>query len=155
MRWVPFALGIGLVACAAPPPSVGASTSGVAPAPRDAASAGAGSVDASPAELPVRFERCARCHEDAAAEHDASMHAGAFDDPLFQREWGAPLGDGERSPRCVACHAPLARDASDPRAHEGVGCASCHVREGRIESVHASGRAPHETHVVAEDVLAT
>ncbi|MFO0683256.1 MAG: multiheme c-type cytochrome [Sandaracinus sp.] len=150
---MPFALGIGLVACAAPPPSVGASAPRLASG--DAGSADAGSVDAAPTALPARFERCARCHEDAAAEHAASMHASAFDDPLFQREWGAALGDGERSPRCVACHAPLARDASDPRAHEGVGCASCHVREGRIESVHASGRAPHETRVVAEDVLTT
>ncbi len=153
MRCLPFALGIGLAACAAPPPSVGASASSLASG--DAASADAGSVDAAAARLPARFERCARCHEDAAAEHAASMHAGAFDDPLFQREWGAGRGDGERSPRCVACHAPLARDASDPRAHEGVGCASCHVRDGEIESVRASGRAPHETRVVAEEVLAT
>jgi hypothetical protein len=87
-----------------------------------------------------RFAECARCHASEARDHAASMHARAFDDPLFTREWST-----RRSPWCVECHAPLARDEGDPRVHEGIGCASCHVIDGAITNAVASGRAPHET----------
>ena len=89
----------------------------------------------------VHFDDCERCHAREQAEHAGSMHAQAFDDALFQREWET----GRRNPWCVGCHGPLARDASDPAVHRGVGCASCHVVDGSIESITASGRAPHPT----------
>ncbi len=86
--------------------------------------------------LDPRFEACGRCHVREAREHAGTLHARAFDDPLFQREWSG------RTAYCVGCHAPLASDARDPRVHDGVGCASCHVRDGTIVS-RRSVEAPH------------
>jgi hypothetical protein len=97
-------------------------------------------VDAGTDASIARFAECGRCHVAIAADHTASMHAQAFDDALFQREWshGHPSW-------CVGCHAPEAESADDPRAHRGVGCASCHVVDGAIVSRHASRDAPHAT----------
>lgn len=121
---------IALVACAcAAPPA--ATDAGPAPTPRDP-------VDAATPTLDPRFDDCAHCHADEARQHAATLHAQAFDDPLFQREWSI-----RPSRYCVDCHAPLARDASDPRAHEGIGCASCHVEGATIVSREIGGAAPH------------
>lgn len=133
---------LALVLGCAPP---AAEPAAPARAPEDVGAADAGAVDAGAPALPARMARCERCHEDAAAEHARSMHAQAFDDPLFQREWSHG-----RAAWCVRCHAPLAESADDPRAHEGVGCAACHVENGVITSAHASGRASHETRVIED-----
>jgi len=134
--WLALTLG-----CAAPTPAPAVEPL-VAP---DAAVTIDAGTDAASAALSPRMAHCERCHQDIAAEHARSMHAQAFDDPLFQREWSHG-----QAPWCVHCHAPLAADASDPRAHEGVGCAACHVEDGVITSVSASGRAPHETRAVGD-----
>jgi len=113
---------------------------GCAPATQPAVDDAGADVGTDAAVLEPRFADCARCHATAARDHASTMHARAFDDPLFQREWSA-----RRLSWCVDCHAPLADDADDPRVHEGVGCASCHVEDGAITSRTASGRAPHRT----------
>ncbi|MGN6105077.1 MAG: multiheme c-type cytochrome, partial [Kofleriaceae bacterium] len=51
-------------------------------------------------------------------------------------------------PWCVNCHAPLTtqqRDLSGPRAAQGVDCASCHVRAGRLVSARRAQGSPHDT----------
>lgn len=107
-------------------------------APLDVTDAGTDAGADAPPTLDARFTDCAHCHASDARDHAASMHARAFDDPLFQREWST-----RRSEWCVGCHAPLAEGADDPRAHDGVGCESCHVEDGVILARTIGGHAPH------------
>ncbi|RLB46941.1 MAG: hypothetical protein DRJ42_26560, partial [Deltaproteobacteria bacterium] len=93
-------------------------------------------------EMPAA--ECGRCHEADLAEHLASAHARAFDDPLFQREWRQ-----NPEPYCIPCHSP--RTAS-PLAHPvlasaGVDCVTCHVRDGAVLAATVSGEAPHPSRV--------
>jgi hypothetical protein len=90
---------------------------------------------------------CASCHPAEHAEWRASRHAAAWVDPIFQFEFahGRPAW-------CVGCHAPLAPDPlavddADPRASQGVGCAGCHLRDGRMVSLRAAPGSPHDTAV--------
>jgi hypothetical protein len=88
---------------------------------------------------------CATCHADLAAEHGASRHALAWTNGIFQREYQA-----QPRPWCVNCHAPMpvqqaALAAGDTRlADQGVNCATCHVRQGRIVAARTSARSPHD-----------
>lgn len=97
---------------------------------------GHGTIDAEPpAGMALSADACtAYCHAEAGEEWARSRHAVAFSNPIYAesertvagREW------------CRNCHAPLqaqrdglARgDAS--LASEGVNCAVCHVRDGRV-----------------------
>src|SRR5690606_18628603 len=50
----------------------------------------------------------------------------------------------------VGCHAPSAPDATapvdaDPRVAQGVGCAACHERQGRMVSARRAPGSPHDT----------
>jgi hypothetical protein len=119
--------------------ALGCGRAGAEPSPPDAATVQAPDVGTD-ASATRAFDDCAGCHTREASSHAGSMHAQAFDDPLFQREWSRG-----RQAWCVRCHAPLARDAGDPRVHEGVGCASCHVVDGVIVSRASRGGAPHAT----------
>ncbi len=89
---------------------------------------------------------CARCHADIAAEWRSSLHARAWTDPIFQEAYAAePLAE------CRNCHAPEngGRVPTGRAAHDGVSCATCHVRAGAVlaaDSVHprpAGSRASH------------
>jgi Cytochrome c554 and c-prime len=101
---------------------------------------------------------CAPCHAQIAAEWERSAHARSWTDPIFQAEYQlAP------EPFCRRCHAPLAPDPAgelraessaesvepvEPRevaalAARGIDCAVCHVRGGRLLSVHGRGGAEH------------
>lgn len=94
----------------------------------------------------ISVSACAGCHK---AEHEAwakSRHGVAFTNGIFQSEF-------QRRPRdwCVHCHAPLKEQLAEFHAgggaltNEGVGCASCHVRNGVIHARTKSGNAPHAT----------
>lgn len=70
-------------------------------------------------------EGCARCHQEIAAEQDASLHRHAFQNAYFERAYAA-----EPTPFCRKCHAPEADPFNEPPAparKAGVGCVTCHV----------------------------
>lgn len=88
---------------------------------------------------------CASCHPAEVREWQTSRHAQAWRDPIFQTEFahGRPAW-------CVSCHAPLAADPTapddgDPRVTQGVGCAACHERDGRMVSSRRAPGSPHAT----------
>jgi hypothetical protein len=88
---------------------------------------------------------CAGCHPAEHAEWSTSRHAAAWVDPIFQAEFARG-----RPAWCVGCHAPLAPDPlavddTDAKASQGVGCAACHLRDGRMVSLHAAPGSPHDT----------
>lgn len=105
---------------------------------------------------------CGGCHEAFYAEWSKSIHSQAWTDPYFQVDWAF---DG-RQQICKNCHVPLdvqqedrvlgfadsdkwqpvlePNPAFDRRLqHEGVTCAACHFREGRILGVSGGDNASH------------
>lgn len=96
---------------------------------------------------------CLPCHEDSHQAWKQGMHSQAWTSAIFQRAY-----EFERRDWCVHCHAPLRQDmqGAESWADEGVNCATCHVREGRIlglSSMSASGPQGHD--VVATPYLGT
>jgi hypothetical protein len=89
-----------------------------------------------PAPLDPEPDACARCHAEIVAEWRGSMHAQAWDDPIFRAEY-----DSAPAQSCVDCHNPPTRAAGS----DGIDCATCHVREGLIVAtrVSAAGQAEH------------
>ena len=91
---------------------------------------------------------CVGCHPQVHAEWATSRHGQAFTNAIFQREYrDRPLD------WCVHCHAPLREQLDQVHAgggalaDEGITCAACHVRQGRILArAHAPG-SPHDTDV--------
>jgi hypothetical protein len=132
-----------LLACAAPPP------------PRavpERAPGGLEPIDPGTSSMELLSARaCARCHEGQHEEWGASRHAVAWTNGIFRREY-------RETPRrwCVHCHAPLTAQVAEvaagggPLADEGVGCASCHVRAGRIVARERRAGSPHDTLVRPE-----
>lgn len=107
-------------------------------------------------------ESCAGCHPDFYGEWRTTIHSQAWTDPYFQADWQF---DGEQH-SCRLCHMPLDRQlphkvlgygdaekwqpilAENPHfdpalQHQGVTCAACHYREGRIVGVLGDTQAPH------------
>jgi hypothetical protein len=124
------------VACARPPaPAAGRGPGGLTP------------IDpgTSAPEL-LSAASCAGCHATEHAEWRTSRHALAWTNGIFQHAY-------RQTPRawCIHCHAPLAAQVAEakagggPLADEGVGCASCHVRQGRIVAGRRGARSPHDT----------
>lgn len=74
---------------------------------------------------------CGECHAEIADEWRRSQHATAWVDPVFEVAFAREPGDD-----CRNCHGPRAEARS-----EGVSCAVCHVRDGRV--VGARGGASH------------
>lgn len=93
---------------------------------------------------------CARCHADITAEWAKSRHALAWTNGIFQREFQA-------APKqwCINCHAPMPvqqaelASADHALADQGVNCATCHVRAGRIVAAARGAASPHDTIVDA------
>lgn len=105
---------------------------------------------------------CNACHFQAHDEWEDSAHAQGWASTAF-REAVEAAG----TPACTSCHLPLATqhdqlvtyDAGDanrpitspnPRFDatlmtEGVTCAACHVRDGKVVTRHAVDQAPHPT----------
>lgn len=121
----------------------------------------------STADIPASFktlraEECAACHPEFYAEWATSMHSRAWTDPYFQVDWRF-----DRPQQiCKNCHTPLDRQQEDlvigfrdrskwnpvlaPNPdfdpvlqHEGVTCAGCHLREGKILGPFGGKEAPH------------
>ena len=107
-------------------------------------------------------EQCGSCHTDFYREWQTTIHSQAWTDPYFQSDWQF---DGEQH-NCRLCHTPL--DRQQPQTvlayldadkwqpvlednpafdaalqHEGVTCAACHYRNGKIVGVLGNTDAPH------------
>ncbi len=110
----------------------------------------------------LRAGECAGCHREFFDEWSTTIHSQAWTDPYFQVDWKF---DGAAQ-ICKNCHIPLDRqqehrvsgfkdaDKWEPLLapndnfdaqlqHEGVTCAGCHLRDGKILGVLASRDAPH------------
>ncbi len=107
-------------------------------------------------------EECGGCHEAIYEEWSQSMHAQAWIDPYYQIDY---VFDGSQQ-ICFNCHIPLENQQEDlvvgfrdkemfkpilepnpnfdqALQNEGVTCAVCHVREGRIVGTIETEDAPH------------
>lgn len=106
---------------------------------------------------------CGTCHKEHYSEWMQSTHAHAWTDPQFQAELSK-----ESSPWfCINCHIPLQNQqefivtgklngdmykpvkSKNPLfdrslQQEGITCASCHVRDGKVIGAQGFGDAPHE-----------
>jgi hypothetical protein len=140
------------IGCAAPP------AAGPQPAaPRDEAPAwrarspggmaaidpGLGAAPGPEADALLDARGCARCHAAIVDEWARSRHALAWTNSIFQTEYAA-----RPQAWCVNCHAPLTTqqaDLSGSRAAQGVDCATCHVRGGKLLAAARRAGSPHET----------
>ena len=109
-------------------------------------------------------ESCGQCHQAIYEEWKTSIHAHAYRDPFFQAYWKK---DGNVWV-CLNCHTPLenqqptlireipnnrvekAVEVANPHYDadyqaEGVTCAACHVRDGKILGPFDDSAAPHPT----------
>lgn len=107
-------------------------------------------------------KECGKCHREIYREWAGSMHALAWTEPYFQVDFKY---DGSLQ-ICLNCHTPLVnqqldlvlgfrdRNKFDPilapnpnydeaLRDEGVTCAVCHVRDGRIVGPFRTDNAPH------------
>ncbi len=105
---------------------------------------------------------CGACHPAFYEEWRTTIHSQAWTEPYFQTDWQF---DGSQQ-ICRNCHTPLDRqqphvilgfrdkekwdpimepnpDFDPDLQHEGVTCAACHVRDGRIVGVLGIQDAPH------------
>jgi len=110
----------------------------------------------------LHAEECATCHQDFYDEWRTTIHSRAWTDPYFQTDWEF---DGKQQ-ICKNCHTPLDRQQEykvlgfrdsekwdpilapnpgyDPKLqHQGVTCAACHLRDGKIVGVFGDTQAPH------------
>ncbi len=110
----------------------------------------------------LRADECATCHREFYDEWQTTIHSQAWTDPYFQVDW---VFDGSQQ-ICKNCHIPLDRqqkykvlgfkdkeklepilednpDFDAKLQHEGVTCAVCHLREGKVVGVLGIENAPH------------
>jgi len=110
----------------------------------------------------LRAEECGACHQDMYKEWQTTIHSQAWTDPYFQIDWQF---DGSQQ-ICKNCHIPLDRqqehiilgfrdkekwdpvlapnpDFDPDLQHEGVTCAACHLRNGKIVGVLGIQDTPH------------
>ncbi len=66
---------------------------------------------------------CEGCHEGLRAYWEASSHAQALSDPVFQQAWN----EAGRKTECLACHTTGFDAATGTYAIEGVACTACHA----------------------------
>ena len=109
-------------------------------------------------------KECATCHQEFYNEWQTTIHSKAWTEPYFQTDW--KFDRSQHS--CRLCHTPLDRQQPeivlgyrdtdkwdpivednpdfDPKLqHEGVTCAACHYRDGKIVGVIGNTNAPHPT----------
>jgi hypothetical protein len=117
---------------------------------------------ASTVSVGLSASACGSCHQAFYDEWRTTIHSQAWTDPYFQTDWKF---EGARH-ICRLCHTPLDRqqphkvlgyrdeDKWDPilannpdfdpgLQHQGVTCAACHYRDGKIIGVLGTARAPH------------
>jgi len=116
----------------------------------------------------LRATECATCHKTFYDEWSTTIHSQAWTDPYFQVDW---VFDGSQQ-ICKNCHIPLDRQQEhkvlgfrdkekwdpilepnpdfDPKLrHEGVTCAVCHLKDGKILGPYGSSTAPHPVEKLA------
>jgi len=116
----------------------------------------------------LRASECAACHREFHDEWSTTIHSQAWTDPYFQTDWKF---DGAQQ-ICKNCHTPLDRQQEhnvlgfrdqekwdpilepnpdfDPvLQHEGVTCAVCHYRDGKILGPYGDTAAPHPVQKLA------
>ena len=127
-----------------------------------------------PEGLPdLEAETCGNCHEQIYEEWKVSTHRRAWTDPQFQAELKKSRGAHKDKKddvgwMCVNCHTPLKNQLprfvvgikdgnigkptyrknphfSKDLKHEGITCASCHVRDGKVYGPYGDTEAPHPT----------
>jgi len=121
-------------------PAAGVPAAGVPAAGVPAAGAPAAGA---PADALLDARGCASCHAAIVDEWARSRHALAWTNATFQSEFSL-----QPQAWCVNCHAPLTTQQADlrgPRAAQGVDCATCHVRAGRLVARTRRAGSPHET----------
>jgi len=120
-------------------------------------------TSATPAVLgKLSAKECGACHQKFFDEWQTTIHSKAWTEPYFQTDW--KFDRSQHS--CRLCHTPLDRQQPhtvlgyrdtdkwepilednpnfDPELqHEGVTCAACHYREGKIVGVLGNTNAPH------------
>jgi hypothetical protein len=107
---------------------------------------GLGPIDTGAPAQDLSARSCAGCHSTAHAEWQDSRHGRAWTNAIFQREYKQEPLDW-----CVHCHAPLEEQFTQVRAgggalaDEGVTCAVCHLREGRMQARTRRPGSPHDT----------
>ena len=112
----------------------------------------------------LKAESCGQCHREIYEEWKTSIHAHAYEDPFFQAYWKKDKNIWV----CLNCHTPMenqqptlineiprgrvekAVQIPNPRydseyQKEGITCASCHVRDGKIYGPFEDSAAPHPT----------
>ncbi len=115
---------------------------GVAVGPRSA-TARRPAIGSAPATS-VADAQCIACHAEEAAAWHGSQHQTSYVEAEFQTALA-------REPRafCRGCHAPLSQGGAKVdavAAQTGVGCVSCHVRDGVViagVAARRTGMAPH------------
>lgn len=104
------------------PPASATSAAAAAPGPEAASAA--------------RNRACEDCHRDIAAEWRGSLHHRSWDDPVFLTAYAI-----EPVAFCRGCHVPEADPRNEtppePARRLGIGCVTCHVRDGEIVGVRA------------------
>jgi len=83
---------------------------------------------------PRSAKQCQSCHPDQTEQWSHSRHASAWTNPVFAASIEPTLG----KQWCMNCHAPLPQQQADLAegglglAAEGVNCAVCHLRDGKV-----------------------
>ena len=80
---------------------------------------------------------CKSCHKETHSQWEKSLHSKAWTDPIFQEAFKI-----EKMEWCINCHAPLNSQKQEylkqktqggySLLDEGINCAACHVREGKV-----------------------
>jgi hypothetical protein len=115
----------------------------------------------------LKAKECAVCHKEFYMEWQTTIHSKAWTDPYYQADWKFD----NRQYICRSCHTPLDRQLPqkvlgyrdrakydpvmednpdfDPELqHEGVTCAACHYRDGKIVGVIGNTNTPHPVKIL-------
>lgn len=119
-------------------------------------SRGLGPLSAAP---PTSAAACVTCHADEHAAWSGSAHARSWTSPLFR----ASFARARMRAWCLNCHVPLLaqqaalrEDRPEPLLAEGVTCAVCHLRGGKVLSAREPSAAARRAHsIVREPALAS
>ena len=110
----------------------------------------------------LHAEECGVCHRSIYSEWKTTIHSQAWTEPYFQTDW--QFDNSQQI--CRNCHTPLDRqqphlvlgfrdkekwdpilapnpDFDPGLQHEGVTCAACHLRNGKIVGVQGIQDSPH------------
>ncbi len=92
---------------------------------------------------------CGKCHRTIYEQWQGSRHAAAWTNQAF-KDW---MAEKSKPESCHKCHipdsvldiAPKQPKPREDRLEEGVGCASCHVLDGKVHGPHGKSCDAHES----------